>query len=349
MDNTTRYASVNTKVRALEGRMLETQDYLNLLSKKSVPEIAAYLKQKTHYMDILSKADENQMHRLQLENLIKESHIDGLNKIAYYFNGVYKDFYMSLYMKYEIEDLKAVLRAIKIKKADELDYGSLVHIGIYSPIDKGTMLSSKNCRDFVNNLKGTVYYDYLQGFSNVMDDMDLFRIQMTLDLAYFDLFYRSMQKMNKSDRKIVEHVQGVNVDLLNLQWIYRGLKFYNLSPEELFNYTIGYGEALSREYIKELCYSKDIEEYQKKVLKGRYGFVFDHGRTKDILMERRILRYQHYKLITTLKKNLGMNISQVIAYELLLEDEVRDIVSIIESVRYGMAVDAAKKFLIREL
>lgn len=349
MGNTTRYAAVNTKIRTLEGRLLKTEDYLNLLSKKSVPEIALYLKQRTHYMDILDGIDENEIHRGRLESLLKESHINGLNKIVHYFYDVYKDFFMTLFIRYEIEDLKIVIRAVKTGRVDEIDRDSLVHLGVYSLIDKERILTSKNGPDFVKNLKGTVYYDYLKMFLNSGDDISLFRIEMALDLAYFDLFYKSSCKMNKRDRKIVEHIQGINVDLLNLQWIYRGIKFYGLSPEELFNYTIAYGEEFNRGYIKELCYSKSIEEFQKKVLGTRYGFLFDHNRTKDIFMERRILRYQHYRVIMALRKDVGMNISQAIAYVLLLEDEVRDIISIIESIRYGMAMEEAKKFLIREL
>jgi V/A-type H+-transporting ATPase subunit C len=44
-----------------------------------------------------------------------------------------------------------------------------------------------------------------------------------------------------------------------------------------------------------------------------------------------------------------MNIYLSIVFSLLSEIEIRDIVSIIENIRYGMPAVEAKKFLIRKL
>lgn len=349
MDNITRYAAANTKIKVLEGRLLKNEDYLNLLSKKSVPEIAAYLKNKTHYQDVLDGINENEIHRGRLENLIKESHINGIEKLMYYLNGDYRDFASILFIRYEIEDLKMVLRAIKTGRIGEITKDSLVHITKHSDINKDALLSSGSGIEFIKNLKGTVYYDYLHTFTESKDEVNLFRIEMTLDLAYFDLFYKSLKLIDKTDRKIMEHVQNTNVDLLNIQWIYRGLRFYRLSPEEIFNYTIAYGEEFNRKDIKELCYAKSLQDFINKIMATKYSFLFDNEDTRDIFMERRILRYQYYKVIMPLKKTVDMDISQFIGYALLLENEVRDIISTIENIRYDMPVDEAKKFLIRKL
>lgn len=349
MDKVTRYAALNTKIRVLEGRLLKKDDYRNLLNKKSVPEITAYLKNETHYNEVLHEVNENSIHRSKLENFVKDAQVKDIDKIVHFFIDDYKEFLVTILVKYEIEDLKVVLRAIKTGDTSSIDKDSLVHIGVHSNLKKDTLLQSKSISDFIRCLKDTIYYNYLKSFIDNNNETSLFRIEMTLDLAYFDLFNKRLELVDKNDRKILEHIQGINVDLLNIQWIYRGLKFYNLSPEEVFNYTIAYGYELNRKDIKDLCYTKDIENFIKKIMNTRYSFLFHKENTRDVFMERRILRYQYYNVITDLTKKTDMDISQTIGYIMLLEDEVRDIVSIIESVRYGMPTKEAEKFLIREL
>lgn len=354
MDRTARFAAVNTKVRALEGKLLDTDDYTNLLSQKSVSGIAGYLKQNTGYSKSLEGIDDNTIHRGEFENILKDTLISSFEKIAHYLNDDYKKFYRTLFIRYEIEDLKSILRIIKAHEdnASSTSYmdsqNSYVFLGRYSRLNIDNLLSSKNYVEFISNLRGTVYYEYLHHLVETKSGIKMFNIAMALDLAYFDVFYKSLALINKTDRKIMEYIQGINVDLLNIQWIYRGRKFYNLSTEELFNYTIAYGKEFSRNDIKDLCYSGSLDEFQKMVLNTRYSFLFDQEDTMDVFMERRILRYQYFKL-KHLKTREGMDIGQMMVYSLLREFEVRDVISIIESIRYEMPEEEARKFMIRKL
>jgi len=348
MDSTTRFAAINTKARALIGKLLGNTDYLNLLSKKSVQEVASYLKYNTHYKDTLEGIDENSVHRSDLETLLRKSHVEGIEKIFYYFQDNYREFYKTLFIRYEIEDLKTIAKGIKTGSDNTELKDSLMYIGKFSDLNTDKLLSSRNVYDFLKNLKGTLYYDYIRPLVEGKESINFFSIEMTLDLSYFDMFYKNLKLIGKADRAIMEAYQGINVDMLNLQWIYRGLKFYSLPPEELFNYTIAYGDKYSRSDIKELCYSKSLDEFQKKVVNTKYSFLFDQENTKDMFMERRMLRYEYFTL-KKIKRRDGMNISQAIVYSLLSEIEIRDIISVIENIRYEMPLEETKKFLIRKL
>lgn len=351
MDNVKRYAAINTKIRVLEGKLLSNEDYMNLLSKKSLPEVAAYLREKTRYSEVLEGALGTEVHRGSLEILIKQSHKKSLEKLVHYLQDEYREFYRSLFVRYEIEDLKTVLRGIKTGRNDISLMDSLTHIDLFSSLGTGSggfMQQPKSLRDFINIMKGSIYYDYLYPYIKNEEEPTLFSIEMALDLMYFDIFYKSTKLLDSHDRKVVEDIQGINVDLMNLQWIYRGLKFYSLPPEVLFNYTINYGSEFNRKDIKNLCYSKSLDEFQKKTMSTRYSFLFDNENTKDIFMERRILRYQYFAALSMRKKR-ALDISQVIAYILLLEMEIRDLVSVIENIRYRTPVEEAEKFLIRKL
>ncbi|HRX92428.1 MAG TPA: V-type ATPase subunit, partial [Candidatus Izemoplasmatales bacterium] len=61
------------KIKAIHGRLLKANDFEELSKKKSVPEIAAYLKNHPNYQDMLSDIQESSIHRGQLEGLIKKN------------------------------------------------------------------------------------------------------------------------------------------------------------------------------------------------------------------------------------------------------------------------------------
>jgi V/A-type H+-transporting ATPase subunit C len=146
----------------------------------------------------------------------------------------------------------------------------------------------------------------------------------------------------------LEKAQGIMADLLNLQWIYRGIKFFNLSPEEILNYTIHLGYRLDKNFIKQLCYSKGLDEFYKLAAQTRYSFLFKNDETTDIFMERRLERHMYFEL-KAVERNNPMTIITTFAHIIFMEIEVRDIISIIEMIRYGMPEAEAEKYLIRPL
>lgn len=349
MSSVTRYAAVNTKIRALEGKLLKNHDYLALMSKRSVAQIAQYLKEKTHYKDALRDVDPQNIHRGRLEVILKKNLLDNLNKVTYYFHGNHSRFVEGLFMRYEIEDLKILIRAVYTDRDFTNFKDSLVYIGRYSSIDYKALAGANTFAQLIDALKGTEYYRYLLPLKGKEQQEGQFGIEMALDLAYFSLFERHIKLLPKKEQIILKKIMGMQADLLNLQWIYRGLKFYKLPPEELLNYTINFGSRLKYKDIKALCYSKDTDELEHRMLNTRYKFLFTHGLTKDIFVERRILRYQYLKLMELRRKG-EMNISQTIIYFHLLECEIRDIISVIEAIRYSIDdVQQIKRYLIRKI
>ena len=65
------YGALAAKARASYGKLLIKADYEELTEKNSVADVAGYLKNSTHYTNILSNVDEHAIHRGQLENIIK--------------------------------------------------------------------------------------------------------------------------------------------------------------------------------------------------------------------------------------------------------------------------------------
>ena len=173
-------------------------------------------------------------------------------------------------------------------------------------------------------------------------------MEMNLDRLYYRMLKEDAEKLDDDDRKIFEEVLGKNVDLLNIEWIYRGIKYYNLLPEELINYTLLGGYEFNYKDIKELCYLRDVEKFVEAILNTKYSFLFDTKGDVDLFMERRIERYMYFEFLKYLKMG-KMDITVSAAYIHLLEYEVRDLISTIEAVRYRLDFEEARKYLIRRV
>lgn len=347
MDNVTRYAAVNAKIKTMESELLSDEDYKNLFGKQSVVEVARYLKEKTAYSRVLESVDVNNIHRGMLENLLKQNMIRNIDKIIHYFTGEYKRFIYTLYAKYEIEELKVIARAVYNKK-DLNEYKNSAFIGKYTRIDVNKIYSAKYVRDIISALEGSEFYKYLAPLMDGNVTENLFRFEMVLDMAYYSILQREWSKLSKRDIGILEHAQGVIADLLNLQWIYRGKKFYSFMPEELLNYTINIGYRLNYNFIKNLCYAANLEEFYKLARSTRYSFMFKDDETTDIYMERRMERHIYFELKSMIKK-YNLSIIHSFAYVIFLQYEVRDIIAVIETIRYKVPLEQANKYVIRKL
>lgn len=346
MDKVITYATVNTKIRALEKDFLKREDYLNMIQKKSVVDVARYLKENTSYGKLLREINIDNISRRDLEDILKNNMIKSMDKLIYYFRDDYKELIRSLYIKYEIEDLKILSRSIFNGKELETIKKPLSFLGKYSRVDPKILFKSKTNRDLIYSLKGSEFYEFLIPLVNGKRE-NRFRFEMALDMGYFSIIQSRKLRISREDRKILKEWEGLLADLYNIQWVYRGKKFYSLSPEELLNYTINYGVKLTFRERKAMCYAKNLEELYKMITNTIYGFLFKKEEiSRDIYMERRINRFMYYKL-KALDRQFSLSIIQTIDFVWSFEFEIRDIISILEAIRYDIPSEEARKFLVK--
>jgi V/A-type H+-transporting ATPase subunit C len=339
------FAAVNTKIRYMMGDFLKAEDYNNMLQKSTVSEIAQYLKENTSFSGYLDINYFEMVNRRDIEDALKRNMIKNLDRLIYYFRGDYKEFVKCLYLRYEIEDLKVLARIILNGKHPKDIDKSLAFLGKYSRCAPERLFESGNLRDLIYALKGTKYYEYVEPIPDVERE-NLFRFEMALDSSYFSIIQNAWNNLPVRDRELLKQWEGVLADILNIQWIYRGKKFYNLMPAELLNYTIDFGNKLNFAKLKAICYSRNLDELYEIARGVGYGFLFKSEETRDIYMERRMQRYIYYRLKSLVKK-APLSIIQIVAYISFLEFQIRDIISIIECTRYRMSPDDTKKFLVR--
>lgn len=331
MGNIVKFSAVNSKIKTLKGKMLKNDQYYQLLHSKGFKDVLTILKENTHYSEALKNYDTDKINRGELEIILYRHYVSIHNKFINYFNGEHRKFIKNLFIKWEIEDLKIIIRGKYIGRTKEDIERLLVARSPLSTLDYTYLIASKDLSSLIERLKGTIYYN---GIKNLIKDIDingLFRVETELDFVYFSNIRKELKHLDKENRMVINEIIGLEGDLLNLSWIYRGKKFFNISSEELFNYTIYDGFKLSKENIKRLCYVKNGEEFHDIIRNTNYEYIYEKDEPKTIEKREREYEKKYYgKYLKENKQNFGILMSYLNLYRI----EIRDIVSIAEQKRY---------------
>lgn len=345
MGSITKFAALNTKIRVFEGQLLTQSDYKTLINSKSLDEVIEYLKNSTFYGSILGdiSSDDIQL----IENEFHTFLVKRYEQIYKFVHMEYRKIFKTLMMRYEINALKEYIRRLNSGQDISQLYKMQTLSDAHSSVEYKKLSQATSLNDFIEKLEGTEYFQLLK--YSVDLENQVFYMAMNLQIYYFKKLKREMQKVLGNERRgNVLEILGKNSDLLNIQWIYRGKKFYNVSSEELLNYVLLTGYYFNYEELKEFCYTRSLDALVEKFKQTEYGFLFIGDESFELLMERNVEKYI-YKLFKKLSNNSYMDVDKSIAYMHELEYEMRDIFSIMEAVRYGFKASDIKEFLVIEL
>lgn len=333
------HAAANTKSMSIMGKLLTDDDYRNLLGFSDINEFMKYLYRNTHYSGIEAFLNS---HNEDKPYLIKQYVLNYIGKLMNYYRDDYKKFFTSLMKRYEIENLKLMLRVLL--RGEDISFAVKRIVVPYrgKTLNYEDLLKSENAESLILKLKGTPYFDILLKYLDEDPSRILFYMETELDRLYFNQLYESIRKLKKKDRAIAEEIYGTNVDLLNLQWIFRGRTYFGISSEELFNFTLNNGARYDYKKLKRFCYMA-LEDFKSEITNSRYKNIL---LVEAYLMENAMGRYLSDVLIQVVKRE-KMSIASPIYLFFRVEYELRDLFTMIEGLKYHF--DDIEKFLIRKI
>lgn len=347
MGNIRRYAAINAKIKSMEGLLLKQEDYRLLVACDEAEEIISYLKETVGYRQLFEESNIEALDIDGIERCFKADVIDKFERLSHYHSDVYKKFYKTLFMRYEIEDIKLYLRTfLRNERVDFLT--DHIQPTKYHQINLKDMSHVTSIEEFIEQLKDTNYYRLLKYYLDEDPEKIMFYMEMSLDHYYFKTLHKQLSGFSDEDKLLMKETIGKNIDIQNLQWIFRGLKYYKLSPEELLNYALNIGFHLKYKDLKALCYTKDMASFVSYIKTTKYSFLFSGNAHNEIFLELNMERYL-MKLMIDLQRQHPMSILDTIVYMHRKEYEVRDIFTLLEAKRYHAPLEDIKNFLVNKI
>ena len=334
MGNLLAYSGIVTKIRAMESKLLKPEQFTEIANLGNVPEIVDYLKKNTAYAEVLLSLDEAQIHRGNIEKVMIQSLYHDYTKI-YRFCGQKQRRFLKLHMKsYEIDLINYCLRIVinHYKQPFDLNY-KRAFFDRYSQISIEKLITSRTTDELVENLKDTEYYAPLRKLKD-SQNVTLYDYDLTLNLYYFTTIWKEQKKvLKKADLDLFMRDFGSRIDLLNLQWIYRAKKYYNMKPADIYLLLIPIHYKLSTDLVKELVEAPGLEEFENAVARTSYARHYNFR--QDLTIEQMYSECLNY-LYTVDRRRNPYSIAAVNTYLFLKEEELKKLTTAMECIRYSL-------------
>ena len=336
------YSGLNTKVSAMRGHLLRAADYELLAQNQSVGTFVRRLCEYPAYGDALSGLDDGALHRGLIEQKLVLALADDFSRLySFVGNHRMRDYLNAFFLRHEIEILKLLLCAVYDERPTTYTVPELSHLlGKRMRIDVPNLVSSKTVEMFVENLQGTAFHNVLARHLGT-DAPSLFVLEMSLDLYYF-MHRRTLQEkhLDRDNKAAMAFLNGTEIDLQNILWAYRLKTYYNVSEARLYTYLIPFRYKLSKAALARIVEAQTPEALQSEIFASPYGKFFEGDVSIDVGC-RAAMRRAFQKA----KRLYPNTLAVAKAYLYDKETEIRNVVSLLESIRYGLNRDEALAFL----
>lgn len=326
-----KYPSINAKLKGMYSKRLKNDDLQDLAKQNNLKSAVAILKNKSSSLNVLSEDAD----REQIEKVLNGEIIYDIEKIVKYLDKNDTQIFNLLISKYEIRCIKRAIKLLYSK--NEYDENIKIWTNTIFTDLKG-LENIKSIDEFLKIINKTKYKKILKKyFENKDTEYSIFEIENELDKMYLKSIYNSA-----GNNKNLKEMIGAKIDFTNILWIYRMKKYYNFSEDKIEKSIIDINYALKKNQILLLVKAKNIEELNEILKKTVYSNIA----TDDIYeLECNMKKYLHGLYIKNFKSNL-LSINCIYSYLNLVELENKDIISIIEAVRYGIDKEKLLKKLI---
>ena len=338
MDSTLSYSGINTKVKAMHSKLINQEDYQKISALDTVADFIAFLKKHPGYSEFFQKYDEREIHRGEAERVLVNGLYMDYAKIYRFANDLQRLDLQLVFFRYEINVLKTCIRLIH-KKENAYDLSVFQpFFSKHSQINVAQLSSSRTIDEYIQNLKGTEYYDMLVKLHS-KPNLSSFDYEMTLDVYYFTKSWRMKDTiLSKNSCKAFTSRMGTEIDLLNIMWIYRSKKTYDMNPAQIFTYLIPVNYKLTPSQLSRLVQTVTLDEFMNVLVTTRYKKFIDSMKSGTMEYEYTRIINKVY-LINMTKYPASMT---SVNYYLFRKDlEVGRLTSAIECIRYQL--DQKKK------
>jgi len=333
MDAVFSFSGLSAKISAMQGKLLTDEDYRAISELKNLSEFASYLSRLPGYPDHLIEKDFSKIHREDLEEIFQNVILYDFHKIYHFCDSKKKIFMDMIFMNYEANYLKRVIRYLLDHRPDRHYSEKNPLFWTYSNLDQEAIEKANHMEDLLVALKNTRYYHSLYVTSQMANPRP-FDYTMALDLSY----YSSIWKMKKrffsgKEEAIISELYGRLIDLSNISWIYRAKKYYSMKTPHIYPLLIPINYRLNVEDIKALAQVEDMSHYHEALQATQYKRFFTNQKrnlsfddAKDAILK---------EIYQTRRREHPYSYAIIYTYLYLKEQEILNLITGCECIRYG--------------
>ena len=346
-----RYAAANARIRGLYSRLLDEATWRELVAADGF-EAAISLLRATTYADIIMAAEQSGTFSLeQIERGLAGRAAADCRRAMAFTGGGTRALLEVWWQHYELENLKALFRGLDQNLAPTAIRGFLIPLGDDSTLPWEALLHEHSVPSLVDRLHGTSYINPVRAALPVYQrDGSLFAIEIALDIRYYRDLASAIKNLAGTERVEASRILGTKLDMLNILWAFRYRVYYGLSAEEIVNYTLWQAVRTDANLVRDIALGAD----PRSVLVRVWGedvidlspFDDPDGEARMVVRLELALQRHWWRLA---KQRLGgypLGLGILLAYLVLEEIEVLDLVTLLETKGMGWEPERASEYLV---
>jgi V/A-type H+-transporting ATPase subunit C len=262
------YAAISARVRAMHSSLLSAQDFARLTDSPDLPSLVTQLKQ-TAYGPYLESLKDKDLTSQKLDLAIKGRLAASYHSVIHMAPEHARPLLKQLYRYFEVQNLKAILRAVITDPTWEHVQDVLFPLGSMTVLPAQAMLESGSVGAAIELLQNTPYYDTLSfAMKRYSAEQNLFPLEVALDLSYWRQLWQEAKKLPGQDGVQASKIIGSLMDVNNLMWVIRYKVYHGLSEEEIINYTLPFGFHVRDEDVRAIAAGADLPMVVGRVFPG---------------------------------------------------------------------------------
>lgn len=344
------YAAISARVRAMYSSLLSPQDFARLSDVPDFPTLITQLKQ-TAYGPYLENLKDKDMTPQKVDLAIKGRLADSYYSVIHMAPEHARSLLKQLYRYFEVQNLKAVLRAIITDPSWQRVQDVLFPMGSMSVLPAQAMVESGSVAAAVELLQGTPYYETLSfAMKRYSAEQNLFPLEVALDLYYWRQLWQEAKKLQGQDREQASRIIGSLMDVNNLMWVIRYKIYHGLSEEEVINYTLPFGFRVRDEDVRAIAAGADLSSVVGRVFPGipDLNALLEEPRAGLPKLEIELKRRLMQQCLAAFTGN-PFHIGVPLAFLILSELEIEDLTVLIEAKSSRMPEEEFLPYMLRQL
>ncbi len=333
-------SAVIAKAKSRYGKRLRLKDYNALVKCESIGEIVQYLKSYTYYQNYLTKVGSD-IHRGNLENILREQLFENFLSLCRY-NSDRSPVTTYIIRKTEDKEIIKFLTLLSAGRPHEYIFSLPMYFTEHTDIHLERLSRAHTYQELLQIFDNTIFKKVmLQHPPDEDGKYPISAIGDALDITILDELYRSLDHLkNKKAKAQLLSLFNRLTDYDNYSRILRLKRYYRLPNDVVREHLLPYGR-LSGKLLDDILIRESYNEVREALDAtpiGRKARLFEidselasHGRFEIC---RREMYYSNDPEAVLL------------AYYIVSDTELRNVITIIEGVRYSVEPDKIKEMLI---
>lgn len=333
------------RTRAMHGKRLTDADYRELAGRKTVAEAADYLKKSTYYSTALASVNTATVHRGYLESVIKKYSFDRYINMCDFQQLRKEQFYNYLIVLSEIREILSVILHINADASDEYITAMPAYLINKTGINLIELAKCGSIREMLSILRHTRYYSVIKTFSvDENGHVDYLACEIKLRTFYYQWLMDTIKKeLPRSTADELLNQIRTQIDLINIINAYRMKKYYGLSSSEIEKKLLPFYRKLGKKAKADLFENDNSEDFLKAFSRTYYGRDIDFEHPENFEIEIRKLQCRMAKKSLAFSQSAAVSIYSLV---FLNDIEVKNIITIIEGIRYGRSTESILSMVI---